>query len=365
MPPLVEVQHLKRYFPVRRGLFSRTVGQVRAVDDVSFQIAEGETLGLVGETGCGKTTAGRTLLRLLEPTAGRILYEGRDVTSVRGNALRDLRQHLQIVFQDPFGSLNPRMTVQGIVEEGLIIHGLGNKRQRLEKVRETLQQVGLDPRYLNRYPHEFSGGQRQRIGVARALALRPRFMVLDEPISALDVSIQSQIINLLVELREKFRLTYLFISHDLSVVEYISDRVAVMYLGEIVETAKSLDLYRHPLHPYTHALLSSVPTMDPTRKRKRIILEGDVPSPINPPSGCRFHPRCPLAMDVCRTNEPKELDFGGHKVRCHAVEQEFAAGKADPISLSQSIRDQIAARASSPAAVQPPAPTVETVARQD
>jgi oligopeptide transport system ATP-binding protein len=363
MPPLVEVQHLKRYFPVRRGLFSRTVGQVRAVDDVSFEIGEGETLGLVGETGCGKTTAGRTLLRLLEPTAGRILYEGRDVTSVRGNALRELRQHLQIVFQDPFGSLNPRMTVQGIVEEGLIIHGLGNKRERLEKVRETLQQVGLDPRYLNRYPHEFSGGQRQRIGVARALALRPRFMVLDEPISALDVSIQSQIINLLVELREKFRLTYLFISHDLSVVEYISDRVAVMYLGEIVETAKSLDLYRHPLHPYTHALLSSVPTMDPTRKRKRIILEGDVPSPINPPSGCRFHPRCPLAMDVCRTTEPKELDFAGHKVRCHAVEQELAAGKTDPVSLSQSIRDQIAARASSPAAAPPVA--VETVSRQD
>jgi oligopeptide transport system ATP-binding protein len=344
MPPLVEVQHLKRYFPVRRGLFSRTVGHVRAVDDVSFEIAEGETLGLVGETGCGKTTAGRTLLRLLEPTAGRILYDGRNVTHVRGNALRDLRQHLQIVFQDPFGSLNPRMTVQGIVEEGLIIHGLGNKRERLEKVRETLQQVGLDPRYLNRYPHEFSGGQRQRIGVARALALRPRFMVLDEPISALDVSIQSQIINLLVELREKFKLTYLFISHDLSVVEYISDRVAVMYLGEIVETAKSLDLYRHPLHPYTHALLSSVPTMDPTRKQKRIILEGDVPSPINPPSGCRFHPRCPLAMDVCRTTVPKELDIASHKVRCHAVEQELVAGKTDPIALSQSIRDQIAAR---------------------
>jgi oligopeptide/dipeptide ABC transporter ATP-binding protein len=365
MTPLVEVQHLKQYFPVRRGLFSRTVGHVRAVDDVSFEIAEGETLGLVGETGCGKTTAGRTLLRLLEPTAGRILYEGRDVTNVRGNALRELRQHLQIVFQDPFGSLNPRMTVQGIVEEGLIIHGLGNKSQRLERVRETLEQVGLDPRYLNRYPHEFSGGQRQRIGVARALALRPRFMVLDEPISALDVSIQSQIINLLVELREKFRLTYLFISHDLSVVEYISDRVAVMYLGEIVELAKSMELYRHPLHPYTHALLSSVPTMDPTRKRKRIILEGDVPSPINPPSGCRFHPRCPLAMDVCRTTIPKELDFAGHKVRCHAVEQVLAAGKTDPVALSQSIREQIAARNGAPAVAPTPVSSVESVSRQD
>ncbi|HEV2970851.1 MAG TPA: dipeptide ABC transporter ATP-binding protein [Pirellulales bacterium] len=352
--PLIEVRNLKQFFPVRRGLFSRTVGFVRAVDDVSFQIAEGETLGLVGETGCGKTTAGRTLLRLLEPTAGRILYEGRDVTEVRGNALRELRQDLQIVFQDPFGSLNPRMTVQGIVEEGLIIHGLGNKPERLAKVRETLEQVGLDPRYLNRYPHEFSGGQRQRIGIARALALRPRFMVLDEPISALDVSIQSQIINLLVELRDKFRLTYLFISHDLSVVEYISDRVAVMYLGEIVETGKSLDLYRHPLHPYTHALLSSVPTMDPTRTRKRILLEGDVPSPINPPSGCRFHPRCPLAMDICRTMEPKELDFVGHKVRCHAVEIELASGNSDPIILSQSIRDQIAERGATPTVADSP-----------
>ncbi len=352
--PLIEVRNLKQYFPIRKGLLSRTVGHVRAVDDVSFQIAEGETLGLVGETGCGKTTAGRTLLRLLEPTAGRILYGGRDVTDLRGNALRELRQHLQIVFQDPFGSLNPRMTVQGIVEEGLIIHGLGNKQERLEKVKETLQQVGLDLSYLNRYPHEFSGGQRQRIGVARALALKPRFMVLDEPISALDVSIQSQIINLLVDLREKFKLTYLFISHDLSVVEYISDRVAVMYLGEIVESGRSSDLYRTPLHPYSHALLSSVPTMDPLRKRKRIILEGDVPSPINPPSGCRFHPRCPLAMDVCRTTTPRELDFAGHKVRCHAVEQEMAAGKSDPAVLCQIIHDQIAARA---AAATPPPPT--------
>ena len=238
---------------------------MQAVDDISFHIAEGETLGLVGETGCGKTTAGRTLLRLLEPTAGQIHFAGRDVTNLRGRKLRDLRRNMQIVFQDPFGSLNPRMTVQGIVEEGLIVHGIGNRGQRLDRVRQTLEQVGLDPRYLNRYPHEFSGGQRQRLSVARALALQPRFMVLDEPISALDVSIQSQIINLLVDLRERLKLTYLFISHDLSVVQYISDRVAVMYLGEIVETAPSSQLYGQPLHPYTHALLSAIPTMDPMR----------------------------------------------------------------------------------------------------
>ena len=351
MPPLIEVRNLKQYFPVRQGILSRTVGHVRAVDDVSFTIAAGETLGLVGETGCGKTTAGRTLLRLLEPTAGQILYEGRDVTHLAGGGLRDLRRHLQIVFQDPFGSLNPRMTVASIVEEGLIIHGLGDKAQRETTVRETLEQVGLDPRYRNRYPHEFSGGQRQRIGIARALALRPKFMVLDEPISALDVSIQSQVINLLVDLRQKFQLTYLFISHDLSVVEYISDRVAVMYLGEIVETGPSGEVYHNPLHPYAQALLSSAPSMDPTKKKKRIILEGDVPSPINPPSGCRFHPRCPLAMDVCRTTVPRELDLAGHKVRCHAVDQELSNGKTDVRALSQSIHDQIAAKNAPAAAV--------------
>jgi oligopeptide transport system ATP-binding protein len=275
-------------------LLSRVVANVKAVDDVSFDVAEGETLGLVGESGCGKTTAGRTILRLLDPDRRHRPVRRPRRGSARGDALRRLRRDMQIVFQDPFGSLNPRMTIQGIVEEGLVVHRLGTRQERLDKVRETLEQVGLDPSYMNRYPHEFSGGQRQRICVARALALNPRFMVLDEPISALDVSIQSQIINLLVALREKFKLTYLFISHDLSVVEYISDRVAVMYLGQIVELAPANVLYRKPLHPYSEALLSSIPTMDPTTRRKRIVLPGDVPSPVNPPSGCRFHPRCPL-----------------------------------------------------------------------
>jgi oligopeptide/dipeptide ABC transporter ATP-binding protein len=326
---LLSAENLKKYFPIRRGILSRVVGHVKAVDDISFNIRKGETLGLVGESGCGKTTAGRTILRLLEPTEGRVIFDGQDVAQSHGEDLRQLRRGMQIVFQDPFGSLNPRMTIKGIVEEGLIVHQMGNRQERLEKVQETLERVGLDPSYVNRYPHEFSGGQRQRICVARALALNPRFMVLDEPISALDVSIQSQIINLLVKLREEFELTYLFISHDLSVVEYISDRVAVMYLGEIVESATSEQLYAEPMHPYTRALLSSIPTMEPTKKRERIVLQGDVPSPINPPSGCRFHPRCPLAEDQCRRRDdickrisPKVLDIDGHQVRCHAVEEE-------------------------------------------
>jgi len=326
---LLTVDRLEKFFPIRRGLFSRVVANVKAVDDVSFDIAEGETLGLVGESGCGKTTAGRTILRLLDPTGGSVLFGGRDVASARGDTLWRLRRDMQIVFQDPFGSLNPRMTIQGIVEEGLVVHRLGTKSQRLEKVRETLEQVGLDPSYMNRYPHEFSGGQRQRICVARALALGPRFMVLDEPISALDVSIQSQIINLLVALREKFKLTYLFISHDLSVVEYISDRVAVMYLGQIVELAPASRLYGKPSHPYSEALLSSIPTMDPKARRARIVLPGDVPSPVNPPPGCRFHPRCPLRAkldpaDQCRCQEevPELRELApGHRTRCHFAEK--------------------------------------------
>lgn len=319
---LLEIQNLRKFFSVRAGVLQTVVGHVKAVDGISFRIAEGETLGLVGESGCGKTTAGRTLLRLYEPSEGKILFDGKDVTHIHGRELRELRADMQIVFQDPYSSLNPRMTIRSIVEEGLVVHRMGTKAERLEKVRDTLRKVGLDPSYINRYPHEFSGGQRQRISVARALALNPRFMVLDEPISALDVSIQSQIINLLNDLKEEFKLTYLFISHDLSAVKYISDRVAVMYLGEIVETATSDELYVNPRHPYTKALLSAIPSMDPETKKDRIVLEGDVPSPINPPTGCRFHPRCPLAMDICRSVSPQPLDLDGHLVRCHAVEQE-------------------------------------------
>lgn len=329
--PLIEIRNLRKYFPIRKGLLQLTAGHVQAVDDVSFAIAPGETLGLVGESGCGKTTVGRTLLRLYEPTAGEIHFDGRDVTRICGGELRALRRDMQIVFQDPFSSLNPRMTVRGIVEEGLFVHRIGNAAERLERVRATLDRVGLGEAYLNRYPHEFSGGQRQRISIARALALRPRFMVLDEPISALDVSIQSEIINLLTELRREFSLTYLFISHDLSVVEYISDRVAVMYLGQIVELARSEELYRKPLHPYTRTLLSAIPKLNPKAETKRLIMKGDVPSPSNPPLGCRLHPRCPLAMQVCRRIDPLPLvEEGGHLVRCHAVEQEQGKPLSNP-----------------------------------
>jgi peptide/nickel transport system ATP-binding protein/oligopeptide transport system ATP-binding protein len=325
MSALLEVRNLKKYFPVRKGVFSRVAAWVRAVDDVSFSVAPGETLGLVGESGCGKTTAGRSILRLIEPTSGQVVFDGTDLLALGPAGMRRRRKELQIIFQDPYSSLNPRMTVGAIVGEGLLVHGMGSRAERAEIVKETLRKVGLDPGYINRYPHEFSGGQRQRIGVARALALNPRFIVCDEPVSALDVSVQSQVVNLLQELKRSYGIAYLFISHDLSVVKYISDRLAVMYLGEIVETSPSEEIYARPLHPYTQALLSAVPVPDPDRKRMRIILQGDVPSPLNPPAGCRFHPRCPsFIKGLCDAQPPKMLDYGGHRVACHAVERQVA-----------------------------------------
>ncbi len=307
---LLKVKRLKKYFPVKQGLFARISGHVKAVDQIDFDIREKETLGLVGESGCGKTTAGRTIIRLLEPTSGEVVFNEKNVFDLSRENLRRIRRSMQIIFQDPYGSLNPRMTVGNIVGEALTVHKIARGKQRREIVRELLDKVGLSPSHINRYPHEFSGGQRQRIGIARALALKPRFIVCDEPVSALDVSIQAQIINLLEELQEDFSLSYLFIAHDLGVVEHISDRVAVMYLGKIVELADGDDLYKNPLHPYTRALLAAIPVPDPATKRERIVLSGDVPSPVNPPSGCRFHTRCKFAMDICREYEPALLDTG-------------------------------------------------------
>jgi oligopeptide transport system ATP-binding protein len=316
--PLVEVADLAKYFPVHGGFFQRKVGDVKAVDGVSFSIKAGEVLGLVGESGCGKTTTGRLLLRLIEPTRGRITFDGRDVRAMRPRALKAARAEMQIVFQDPYASLDPRLPISEIVGEGLSNHGMNNKRQREEAVAEILEKVGLRRFYVNRYPHEFSGGQRQRIGLARALVLRPKFVVADEPVSALDVSIQSQVLNLMAELKAEFGLTYLFISHNLGVVQHVSDRVAVMYLGKIVELADSVDLYRSPQHPYTQALLSAVPVPSRREKRQRVILTGDVPSAIHTPTGCRFHTRCPLARPVCREVEPPlELKAAGHWAACH------------------------------------------------
>jgi oligopeptide transport system ATP-binding protein len=320
---LLEVKNLKKYFPITQGiLVQRKVADVKAVDGISLYVNEGETLGLVGESGCGKSTTGRTILQLYRPTEGEVLFRGKDLAKLKGEELRKMRADMQMIFQDPYASLNPRMTVGDIIAEPLEVHGIAKGKEKQERVKELLAVVGLNPSFVNRYPHEFSGGQRQRIGIARAIAVQPDFIVCDEPVSALDVSIQAQVINLLEELQEKFHLTYLFIAHDLSVVRHISDRVAVMYLGKIVEMTDRNTLYENPLHPYTRALLSAVPIPDPVieEKRERIILVGDVPSPVNPPSGCRFHTRCPLAIPICKQVAPEWRDLGsGHFVECHVV----------------------------------------------
>ena len=318
---LIEIKELVKYFPVRGGLLQRVVAWVQAVDNISFNIRQGETVGLVGESGCGKTTVGRTLLRLIEPTSGSVVFDGVDVARLKGRELKGMRRNMQIIFQDPYASLDPRMPIGESIAEGLKIHKIGNSRQRFETVIEMLRKVGMEDYHARRYPHEFSGGQRQRIGIARALALRPKFIVADEPVSALDVSIQSQVLNILKELQREFGLTYLFIAHNLSVVEHISDRVAVMYLGKMFEMTNREELFRNPLHPYTQALMSAIPIPDPTLKREHIILQGDVPSPLNPPGGCRFHPRCPVALDICSIEEPQFREVSrDHMVACWRVE---------------------------------------------
>jgi oligopeptide transport system ATP-binding protein len=324
---LLEVTDLRMYFPIRQGVFRRKVGDVKAVDGVSFTVRRGETLGLVGESGCGKSTLGETVLQLLEPTSGRVIFDGQDVTSLKGNEMRQMRRRMQMIFQDPYSSLNPRRNVKSIISEGLDIHSIGSKRERHMRVLELMKMVGLNPYFAERYPHEFSGGQRQRIGIARVLATSPDFIVADEPISALDVSIQAQVVNLLDDLKDALGLTYLFIAHDLSMVRYISDRVAVMYLGRIVEIGDRDEIFEKPIHPYTQALQSAVPIPNPTREaeRQRIVLEGDVPSPAEPPSGCHFHPRCQYADDTCTEKYPDYLNLGSdsipHLVACHHAYQ--------------------------------------------
>ncbi|MBN1697106.1 MAG: ATP-binding cassette domain-containing protein [Spirochaetales bacterium] len=325
---LVEVKHLKTYFPIMGGVFWHEVGKIYAVDDVSFTIREGETLGLVGESGCGKTTLGRTIDYLYKATGGDVLFQGRNIFTLKKKELYTLRRNMQMIFQDPFESLNPRHTIGAILEEPFLIHSIGTRQERKKQISSLLEQVGLPPDVLQRYPHEFSGGQRQRIGIARALTLQPKLIICDEPVSALDVSIQSQILNLLVRLQETFKLTYLFIAHDLAVVKYISDRIAVMYLGKIVELTGADEIYRHPVHPYTQALISAIPVPDPviSKAKQRRILKGDVPSSSNPPPGCRFHTRCPMVIDVCREKEPPLLPVDSekshkHLVACHRAEE--------------------------------------------
>jgi oligopeptide/dipeptide ABC transporter ATP-binding protein len=318
---LIQVKNLVTYFPVRSGLLQRTVAWVQAVDDVSFTIRTGETLGLVGESGCGKTTVGRSIIRLVEPTSGSVLFDGKDVMVLHGKELKNLRRDMQIIFQDPYASLDPRVPIGESVMEGLNIHKIGSHQERYDFMIDTLRKVGLEDYHARRYPHEFSGGQRQRIGIARALALKPKFIICDEPVSALDVSIQSQVLNILKDLQADFNLTYLFIAHNLSVVEHISERVAVMYLGKIVELTTRDALFMMPLHPYTQALMSAIPIADPTLKRQRTILKGDVPSPLHPPTGCRFHPRCPVARENCSVDEPALREIRpGHQVSCHYAE---------------------------------------------
>jgi len=319
---LVRVENLKKYFPITRGVFQRHVGDIKAVDGISFFVRRSETLGLVGESGCGKTTTGRTLLQLYRPTEGQVYFEGQELSVMKGEQLRRMRRRMQMIFQDPYASLNPRMTVGSIVGEPLEVHNIAKGKEKRERVQELLRLVGLNPYFINRYPHEFSGGQRQRIGVARALALNPDFIVCDEPVSSVDVSIQAQIVNLLEDLQAQFGMAYLFIAHDLSMVRHISDRVAVMYLGKIVELTSRGELYSNPLHPYTQSLLSAVPIPDPVveERRQRIILEGDVPSPANPPEGCNFNTRCPVVMDVCHEEDPEFKEVSsGHGVACHRV----------------------------------------------
>jgi oligopeptide transport system ATP-binding protein len=319
-PALVAVRDLTKHFPIKRGFWSRTVGSVKAVDGITFSIQPGEVLGLVGESGCGKTTAGRCILRLIEPTGGEVEFGGQDVLALDRSEIRSLRREMQIIFQDPYSSLNPRLTVGSMLIEALRIHGIAQGADGRARAKELLEVVGLLPQHANRYPHEFSGGQRQRIGIARALSVDPKFIVCDEPVSALDVSVQAQVINLLLDLKQEFDLTFLFIAHDLAVVEHISDRVAVMYLGKLMELAQADELYRNPLHPYTKALMSAIPVPDPIVKRERIMLEGDVPSPANPPSGCPFHPRCPIATAECAEIVPEFREVEpGHHVACIKV----------------------------------------------
>ncbi|MEC5425374.1 dipeptide ABC transporter ATP-binding protein [Virgibacillus sp. C22-A2] len=321
--PLLEVNNLKKYFDIRGGVLGRKIGEVKAVDGISFTVNEGEIVGIVGESGCGKSTAGKAILRLIEPSAGEVKFEDRDITQLSAEEMRKLRRNMQIIFQDPYASLNPRHTVEKIVGEPLLIHGVNSAKERKERVKELLEVVGLSAYHASRYPHQFSGGQRQRIGIARALANNPKLIICDEPVSALDVSVQSQILNLMEELRDEFNLTYVFIAHDLSVVKHISDRVGVMYLGRMVELTEKDKLYDDPKHPYTQALLSAVPLPDPDIVKERVILKGDVPSPSDPPTGCAFHTRCPVAMDICNEVRPEFLEIeDNHFVACHLYNKE-------------------------------------------